>query len=151
MGTNLFDIVDCSLMLILQLIYTWSKMDLRGGLQHIIGNDILRFFFFFNSSIVFSHHNKYGKTEKDIWSKIFSYTGLLRWLHDISFNSGLYFHVTSLLYIETADRPGLLVEIIKIIADININVESAEIDTEVCPLPPSFVCCYDLTFLLFSL
>ncbi|XP_016649837.1 PREDICTED: ACT domain-containing protein ACR12 isoform X2 [Prunus mume] len=36
----------------------------------------------------------------------------------------------SLLYIETADRPGLLVEIIKIIADVNIDVESAEIDTE---------------------
>lgn len=36
----------------------------------------------------------------------------------------------SLLYIETADRPGLLLEMIKIMADININVESAEIDTE---------------------
>ncbi|GLT88748.1 hypothetical protein SLE2022_067590 [Rubroshorea leprosula] len=36
----------------------------------------------------------------------------------------------SLLYVETADRPGLLVEIIKIIADINIDVESAEIETE---------------------
>ncbi|KAK4754545.1 hypothetical protein SAY87_002649 [Trapa incisa] len=36
----------------------------------------------------------------------------------------------SLLHIETADRPGLLVEIIKIIADVNVNVESAEIDTE---------------------
>ncbi|OAY71675.1 ACT domain-containing protein ACR12-like [Ananas comosus] len=36
----------------------------------------------------------------------------------------------SLLYIETADRPGLLLEIIKIITDINIDVESAEIDTE---------------------
>ncbi|XP_008787972.1 ACT domain-containing protein ACR12-like [Phoenix dactylifera] len=36
----------------------------------------------------------------------------------------------SLLYIETADRPGLLLEIIKIIIDINIDVESAEIDTE---------------------
>ncbi|KAL2548981.1 ACT domain-containing protein ACR12 [Forsythia ovata] len=36
----------------------------------------------------------------------------------------------SLLYIETADRPGLLLEIIKIMADVNINVESAEIDTE---------------------
>ncbi|EXB36980.1 hypothetical protein L484_018358 [Morus notabilis] len=36
----------------------------------------------------------------------------------------------SLLYIETADRSGLLVEIIKIIADVNIDVESAEIDTE---------------------
>ncbi|OEL31776.1 ACT domain-containing protein ACR12 [Dichanthelium oligosanthes] len=37
----------------------------------------------------------------------------------------------SMLYIETADRPGLLLEIIKIIADTNIDVESAEIDTEV--------------------
>jgi UTP:GlnB (protein PII) uridylyltransferase len=36
----------------------------------------------------------------------------------------------SLLYIETADRPGLLVEIYKIITDTNIDVESAEIDTE---------------------
>ncbi|KAH9704574.1 ACT domain-containing protein ACR12 [Citrus sinensis] len=36
----------------------------------------------------------------------------------------------SLLYIETADRPGLLVEIMKIIADVNVDVESAEIDTE---------------------
>ncbi|WOL01267.1 ACT domain-containing protein ACR12-like [Canna indica] len=36
----------------------------------------------------------------------------------------------SLLYIETADRPGLLLEIIKIITDTNIDVESAEIDTE---------------------
>ncbi|KAL6494278.1 ACT domain-containing protein acr12 [Orobanche gracilis] len=36
----------------------------------------------------------------------------------------------SLLYIETADRPGLLLEMIKIVSDININVESAEIDTE---------------------
>ncbi|KAJ6901634.1 hypothetical protein NC651_019417 [Populus alba x Populus x berolinensis] len=36
----------------------------------------------------------------------------------------------SLLCVETADRPGLLVEIIKIIADVNIDVESAEIETE---------------------
>ncbi|XP_062202789.1 ACT domain-containing protein ACR12-like [Phragmites australis] len=36
----------------------------------------------------------------------------------------------SMLYIETADRPGLLLEIIRIIADTNIDVESAEIDTE---------------------
>ncbi|KAI3458840.1 hypothetical protein Pfo_015503 [Paulownia fortunei] len=36
----------------------------------------------------------------------------------------------SLLCIETADRPGLLLEMIKIMSDININVESAEIDTE---------------------
>jgi len=36
----------------------------------------------------------------------------------------------SLLYIETADRPGLLLEIYKIITDTNIDVESAEIDTE---------------------
>ncbi|XP_076955119.1 ACT domain-containing protein ACR12-like isoform X1 [Bidens hawaiensis] len=36
----------------------------------------------------------------------------------------------SLLCIETEDRPGLLLEIIKIMADINLTVESAEIDTE---------------------
>ncbi|KAL6328454.1 hypothetical protein AAG906_038329 [Vitis piasezkii] len=37
----------------------------------------------------------------------------------------------SLLYIETADRPGLLLEIVEIITDVNVDVESAEIDTEV--------------------
>lgn len=42
----------------------------------------------------------------------------------------LYF---SLLCIETADRPGMLMEIIKIMADVNISVESAEIETEVRP------------------
>ncbi|XP_010531931.1 PREDICTED: ACT domain-containing protein ACR11 [Tarenaya hassleriana] len=36
----------------------------------------------------------------------------------------------SLLYIETADRPGLLVELVKIISDINVAVESGEFDTE---------------------
>lgn len=36
----------------------------------------------------------------------------------------------SLLTIETADRPGLLLEVIKIVADTNVTVESAEIDTE---------------------
>lgn len=36
----------------------------------------------------------------------------------------------SLLSIETADRPGLLLEVIKIVADTNVTVESAEIDTE---------------------
>ncbi|XP_022990427.1 ACT domain-containing protein ACR12-like [Cucurbita maxima] len=36
----------------------------------------------------------------------------------------------SLLCLETADRPGLLLEVIKILADINVEVESAEIDTE---------------------
>ena len=32
---------------------------------------------------------------------------------------------------ETADRPGLLVDLVKIITDINISVESGEFDTEV--------------------
>lgn len=36
----------------------------------------------------------------------------------------------SMLYLETADRPGLLMEVIKIMADTNVTVESAEIDTE---------------------
>lgn len=37
----------------------------------------------------------------------------------------------SLLTVETADRPGLLVDLVKIITDINIAVESGEFDTEV--------------------
>ena len=41
------------------------------------------------------------------------------------------FNLYSLLCLETADRPGLLLEVIKILADINVEVESAEIDTEV--------------------
>ncbi|KAJ8551434.1 hypothetical protein K7X08_021449 [Anisodus acutangulus] len=36
----------------------------------------------------------------------------------------------SMLYVETADRSGLLIQVVKIMADINIDVESAEIDTE---------------------
>lgn len=36
----------------------------------------------------------------------------------------------SMLYVETADRSGLLMEIIKIMGDVNVDVESAEIDTE---------------------
>ncbi|XVF75208.1 hypothetical protein PTKIN_Ptkin13bG0169200 [Pterospermum kingtungense] len=36
----------------------------------------------------------------------------------------------SLLFVETADRPGLLVDLVKIITDINIAVESGEFDTE---------------------
>ncbi|ESQ35118.1 hypothetical protein EUTSA_v10008354mg [Eutrema salsugineum] len=36
----------------------------------------------------------------------------------------------SLLYVETADRPGLLVELMKIISDISVAVESGEFDTE---------------------
>lgn len=37
---------------------------------------------------------------------------------------------------ETADRPGLLVDLVKIITEINISVESGEFDTEV--VLPSF-------------
>uniref|UniRef100_A0A9I9DX12 ACT domain-containing protein ACR n=1 Tax=Cucumis melo TaxID=3656 RepID=A0A9I9DX12_CUCME len=36
----------------------------------------------------------------------------------------------SLLYVETADRPGLLVDLVKSITDINVAVESGEFDTE---------------------
>ncbi|KAL8215836.1 hypothetical protein R6Q57_022673 [Mikania cordata] len=36
----------------------------------------------------------------------------------------------SLLSVETADRPGLLVDLVKIITDINVAVESGEFDTE---------------------
>lgn len=37
----------------------------------------------------------------------------------------------SLLYVESADRPGLLVDLVKNITDINVAVESGEFDTEV--------------------
>lgn len=36
----------------------------------------------------------------------------------------------SLLLVEAADRPGLLVDLVKILSDINIHVESGEFDTE---------------------
>jgi UTP:GlnB (protein PII) uridylyltransferase len=36
----------------------------------------------------------------------------------------------STLHIKTLDRPGLLVEIVKVLKDINVNVISAEVDTE---------------------
>lgn len=36
----------------------------------------------------------------------------------------------SLLYVETADRAGLLVDLVKIITDINVAVKSGEFDTE---------------------
>ncbi|TXG69486.1 hypothetical protein EZV62_004421 [Acer yangbiense] len=36
----------------------------------------------------------------------------------------------SLLYVESADRPGLLVDLVKITTDISIAVESGEFDTE---------------------
>ncbi|XP_021747268.1 ACT domain-containing protein ACR11-like [Chenopodium quinoa] len=36
----------------------------------------------------------------------------------------------SLLYVETVDHPGLLVDLVKMITDINIFVESGEFDTE---------------------
>ncbi|XP_004973043.1 ACT domain-containing protein DS12, chloroplastic isoform X3 [Setaria italica] len=36
----------------------------------------------------------------------------------------------SLLVVETADRPGLLVDLVRIISDINITVQSGEFDTE---------------------
>ncbi|XP_011046496.1 PREDICTED: uncharacterized protein DS12 from 2D-PAGE of leaf, chloroplastic-like isoform X1 [Populus euphratica] len=41
----------------------------------------------------------------------------------------LYF-CGSLLFVEAADRPGLLVDLVKAITDINIAVESGEFDTE---------------------
>lgn len=37
----------------------------------------------------------------------------------------------SLLYVESADRPGLLVDLVKTVTDIDVAVESGEFDTEV--------------------
>ncbi|CAN1175135.1 ACT domain-containing protein ACR11 [Linum perenne] len=36
----------------------------------------------------------------------------------------------NLLYVESADRPGLLVDLVKIISDINIAMEFGEFDIE---------------------
>jgi hypothetical protein len=70
---------------------------------------------------------------------------LTRCYHFINGNAGLFnnsyhnvkviwypvlFHF-SLLVVETADRPGLLVDLVKAISDINITVQSGEFDTEV--------------------
>lgn len=57
----------------------------------------------------------------------------------------------SLLYVETADRPGLLVDLVKIITDIDIAVESGEFDTEVVIPWHLFACfhCFFSPFLVF--
>lgn len=48
----------------------------------------------------------------------------------------------SLLVVETADRPGLLVDLVKIITDINITVQSGEFDTEGLLAKAKFHVCY---------
>ena len=58
----------------------------------------------------------------------------------IQFLLFFFFKFLRLAYIETADRPGLLLEIIQIINDVNVDVESAEIDTEVLSLSLSLCC-----------
>jgi len=63
----------------------------------------------------------------------------------ICFPPTFSYPLSSLLCIETADRPGLLLEIIKILADIYVNVESAEIDSEVC-LHPTYLKTPIITF-----
>jgi len=42
-----------------------------------------------------------------------------------------FFSPFSLLVVEAADRPGLLVDLVKAITDIDITVQSGEFDTEV--------------------
>lgn len=64
----------------------------------------------------------------------------------------------SLLYVETVDRPGLLVDLVQIITEINIAVESGEFDTEVLTLTKRIYhsnCCwksyvYDYSFVFLS-
>ena len=59
----------------------------------------------------------------------------------IQFLLFFFFKFLRLAYIETADQPGLLLEIIQIITDVNVDVESAEIDTEVLSLSLSLSLC----------
>jgi len=59
----------------------------------------------------------------------------------------------SLLVVETADHPGLLVDLVKIISDININVQSGEFDTEVTTVLQSVCSCnepYSSPYILYS-
>ena len=128
-----FVILFCSLMLILQLIYKSRKMDLRGGFPLVIKLSlsfiICCSFLCFSCGLTFLHDPTYweGHTLNEVWY-LFAKNGR----KDLSSYFAFFSTIYSLLCIETADRPGLLVEIIKVIADINIDVESAEIDTEVC-------------------
>ncbi|CAH8292613.1 unnamed protein product [Eruca vesicaria subsp. sativa] len=55
--------------------------------------------------------------------------GVLPPTEQVKSSSGLLFF-NAVYYIETTDRPGLLVELVKIISDINIVVESGEFGTE---------------------
>lgn len=119
-------------------------MGLRGGLEHIIETSISHYNFisYYGISIpVFSFTSHWFWKEKSPLS--FLHTGFCLIYH---LTVHYILHITSLLYIETADRPGLLVEIIKIIADVNIDVESAEIDTEVWPQPNCFLSLFPCIF-----
>jgi hypothetical protein len=52
--------------------------------------------------------------------------------------------------VETADRPGLLVDLVKNITDINVSVKSGEFDTEVIifhSLSTGFVFIFSFLFL----
>ncbi len=44
-------------------------------------------------------------------------------------NNNLAYYFCSLLYEETTDHPGLLVDLVNVITDINIAIESGEFDT----------------------
>lgn len=52
----------------------------------------------------------------------------------------------SLLYVETADRPGLLVDLVKTITDINVAVQSGEFDTEVTSPNSLYICTVVIVF-----
>nr|GME15530.1 ACT domain-containing protein DS12, chloroplastic [Ipomoea batatas] len=62
--------------------------------------------------------------------------GVLRPHHKVDVDIATHVHVyndspeRSLLCVETVDRPGLIVDLVKAIADINVDVESGEFDTE---------------------
>lgn len=53
------------------------------------------------------------------------------------FNLISYAVTFSLLLVETADRPGLLIDLVKIISDNSVTVQSGEFDTEVTLVVPN--------------
>ncbi|KAJ4703031.1 ACT domain-containing protein [Melia azedarach] len=112
-----------SLLLILTLAYESCQMDLGEGLRLLSSLIELRLTYFSTSNpctISVNFNCDLGLRKL---------MNLLVTCRNHSLTRFILYFISS-FYIETEDRPGLLVKITKVIADLNIDVESAEIDTE---------------------
>ncbi|XP_043719775.1 ACT domain-containing protein ACR11 isoform X2 [Telopea speciosissima] len=119
-----------------------ALLDTMNALKNL-GLNVVKANVFLDSS---GKHNKFCITRADTGRKIED-PELLEAIRLTIINNMLQYHPVdvdiathinvyddgpdrSLLCVETADRPGLLVDLVKIITDINIAVESGEFDTE---------------------